>query len=151
MKVDAIMTRKVRTCHPGDTLNTPASVMWEADCGCVPVVEDERLVGMITDRDICMSAYVKGRPLGEIKVHDAMAKQVSACRPDDDILDAEKIMREHQVRRLPVASRDGRLVGVLSLADIIVHRGREVSPAELVTTLDAICQPRAAAMAEAAE
>jgi CBS domain-containing protein len=93
--------------------------MWEHDCGCVPVLnEDARVVGMITDRDICMAAFFQGTPLSGIKVSTVMSRQLFDCTSDDDLSAAERIMREKKVRRLPVLNEGGRLVGLLSLSDI---------------------------------
>jgi len=127
--------------------------MWETDCGCVPIVEKEeggpRVIGMITDRDICMAGYTQGRPLSAIRVDSAMAKQLHTCRPTDSIEEALNILRTHQVRRLPVVDNGGRLVGMLSLADaareaVREHgrKGREVTEAGIGEVLEAICVSR---------
>jgi CBS domain-containing protein len=122
MKVEQLMTRNVESCRPSDCLNRPAQVMWEHDCGIVPVVSDGdgsgRVVGMLTDRDICMAAYTQGRPLQEIPVASAMAQDICSCRPSDAIAVALKVMETNQIRRLPVVDQDDRLVGIISLADI---------------------------------
>ena len=121
MRVEQIMTRPVQSCRPEDTLAHAAQLMWDRDCGCLPVMESngaERVIGMITDRDICMCALFEGSPLGSLKVRQAMAKQVQACRPDDGLADAERVMRDARVRRLPVVDENDALVGMISLADI---------------------------------
>lgn len=119
MPVRDLMMQPVTTCHVDDLLSTPAQLMWDRDVGAVPVVDaDGRLVGMITDRDICMAALMQGRPPDDIPVRTAMAKQVFACSPDAPIAEAEAIMRDKQVRRVPVIDADGRLVGMLSLNDL---------------------------------
>ncbi len=119
MKVKDIMTTNVRKCFTSDSLATAAQLMWEHDCGCVPVLnEDARVVGMITDRDICMAAFFQGTPLSGIKVSTVMSRQLFDCTSDDDLSAAERIMREKKVRRLPVLNEGGRLVGLLSLSDI---------------------------------
>ncbi len=149
--VHELMTRDVQSCRAEDTLNVAARLMWDHDCGCLPVVdENEKVIAMITDRDICMAAYTRGVPLAALRVAQAMSKQVHACRVDDSISVAEKIMREHQVRRLPVISADGVLVGILSLNDLAreavrehVPARREVSPEGLAETFAAVCEPRA--------
>lgn len=151
VKVYEIMTREVQTCGPDESLNHAARLMWEHDCGCLPVVGgDGRVVGMITDRDVCMAAYTQGLPLHAIPVRTAMAKQVHVCRSDDAVLVAERIMREHRVRRLPVVAADGVLAGILSLNDVAQEAAREHQPATrevsaegLVETLAAVCGPRA--------
>ena len=121
MNVQDVMTRTVATCRPRDTLNVAAKLMWDCDCGCVPVLDDDdRVCGMITDRDICMAAYTQGRPLQEIEVHTAMSPQLYACGPTDTLDDVQRLMQERRVRRIPVTD-GGRLVGVLSLSDLLVR------------------------------
>lgn len=150
MKVEQLMTRTVRTCGPRDTLNQAARIMWETDCGCVPVVEgDGRVIGIVTDRDICMAAYTRGLPLWALQVDGAMAHQVHTCRPGDTLAAATRTMRANQLRRLPVVDEAGVLVGLLSLRDLAVEAAREhgrrraeVSSEEVAETLGAVCQPR---------
>jgi CBS domain-containing protein len=109
----------LKFCATHNTLNTAAQNMWDNDIGCVPVVDkDRRVVGMLTDRDVCMAAYIQGAPLTGLLVTSAMSKQVFSCAPDDDIAAAEKLMREKQVRRLAVIDAQGRLAGIISLNDI---------------------------------
>jgi CBS domain-containing protein len=117
--VKAIMTDAVCSCSADDTLNGAAQRMWDEDCGAVPVVgSDGTLVGIITDRDICMAAYTKGLPLGSIRVNDVMARHVHTCSPDDTLERAATLMAEAQVRRLPIIDAERRLIGIVSLADI---------------------------------
>jgi CBS domain-containing protein len=143
MKVEELMIREVMVCSPHDMLNRAAQIMWENDCGCVPVVDsDARVLGVLTDRDICMAAYTRGRTLSEIPVSAAMSSELFACSPDDNLLDAQKLMRKHQVRRLPVRDREGRLVGFLSLTDLARAIARKaVSKAAAADTLVAVCAP----------
>ena len=148
--VQELMTRDVKTCRPEDMLDVPARMMWDHDCGCIPVVdESERVVGMITDRDICMATYTQGMAPPALRVSNAMSRQVHACRPEDSVGVAEKIMREHRVRRLPVVTENGNLVGILSMNDLAreavrehVPPRRDVSAEGLIGTLAAICEPR---------
>lgn len=117
--VKAIMTDAVCFCSPDQSLNAVAQLMWEHDCGAVPVVAASgELTGIVTDRDVCMAAYTKGLPLTAIVVRDVMARHVHTCAPDDSLVRAATLMASAQVRRLPVADADRRLVGVVSLADI---------------------------------
>jgi len=152
MEVEKLMTRDVAVCSPTDPLNIAARIMWEHDCGCVPVVDGNmRPVGMVTDRDACMGAYTQGRSLHLIPVQDVMSKPVLACAPDDDLVVAEKLMRDNRIRRLAVCDLDGKLVGVISLSDIAREAERErlsgasrlVRSAELAQVLGAISQPHA--------
>ena len=88
MKVQEVMSGRLETCHPWDSLNEAARLMWDGDFGWVPVVDQgERLVGVITDRDICMAAYTRGRPLRELPVAAAMCREVCCCGPDDSLED----------------------------------------------------------------
>lgn len=134
MKVEKLMTRNPVSCTPEDDLSVPARLMWEADCGCVPVVDrDRRVVGMVTDRDVCMAAYTQGRPLREMRVGEVMSNKVHACRMADDLEVAERMMKTRQVRRLPVLDTDERLVGMLSLNDLALRAAREVSPDQVAS------------------
>lgn len=116
--VRSIMTDAVVTCSPDEPLNAAARHMWEHDCGAVPVVADGKLVGIITDRDICMAAYTQGRPLSGIAIKDVMARHVHVCRPEDSLERAASLMADARVRRLPVVDGQHRLVGIISMADI---------------------------------
>jgi CBS domain-containing protein len=146
MNIGNVMTRTVAKCTPGDSLDHAAKVMWDEDCGCVPVVSDgNRLVGILTDRDICMSALFSGCGLKALTVSDAMSKNVHSCRADDQISEAEALMRTHQIRRLPIVDAEERVVGILSLNDIARawSTGRwRVSGDDVAQTLAAVCRPR---------
>lgn len=149
--VRELMRTDVRTCMPDDALHEAARIMWERDCGVVPVVDRDgsaRVVGMITDRDICMALYTSGGRMSELQVGGAMAREVRSCHPDDTVSDAEEIMRRAQVRRLPVVDEEGRLRGILSLADIAEAAAglRETSAPiradEVAAVLEDVCRPR---------
>jgi CBS domain-containing protein len=145
------MTRKVITCGPDDTLARAAKAMWDGDCGSLPVCDEaNHVVGMITDRDICMAAMLEGKALGELPVRVAMAKQVLVCNPDQDTSTVEQAMRETRVRRVPVVNAENTLVGIIGLADLAreakIERAssdKEVTESEVGDTLAAICEPRA--------
>ncbi len=153
MKVEQLMTRNVKACSEAETLNHAAQLMWEADCGFIPVIStngDGALVGVVTDRDIAMAAYTQGKQLWGIPVGTAMARKVIACHAKDGISQAEAIMRDNRIRRLPVLDEKERLVGILSLNDIAREAEREtaagkraeVSLDEVSRTLASLCQPR---------
>lgn len=146
---DAMRTR-VYTCAPEDTLARAAQIMWEKDLGCLPVVGPGRkVVAMLTDRDISMTAFLQWKHLSDALVESAMSQGVRTCSPDDELGHAEDIMRESQVRRLPVVDENGVLVGLLSLGDVARYV-RQHSPRangnqaqqRLAETLAAICEPR---------
>lgn len=149
MQVEELMNREVSTCRRDHTLDCTARIMWEQDCGIVPIVDDlRRVVGVITDRDVCMAAYTQGRPIQEIPAWSVMSRHLQTCHANDSIEQAEQIMREHRVRRLPVTDAGGRLLGVLSLSDIARHlhlvgtpTTRGLDPQEISLTLEAVCQP----------
>jgi CBS domain-containing protein len=125
MRIEKVMHRPVVTCHVDDHLGKAARLLWEQDCGALPVVDGTgRVVAMITDRDICMAAYTKGLPLEAIQVRAAMSSQLYACHPGDPVFEAEKRMGEKQVRRLPVVDEQGRVLGILSLNDLAREAGR---------------------------
>jgi len=150
MHVEQVMTRNVFACHPGDSLNRAAQIMWENDCGIVPVLgPDDRVTGVLTDRDICMAAYIGGMPLSDLQVCTASSNRIVACRPTDSIEAAEQHMREAQVRRLVVTDDSGRLVGVLSLSDLArqsgvfpMEKGSSFDPNSLSLTLEAVSRRR---------
>jgi CBS domain-containing protein len=148
MLVKELMTKEVRTCRDSDTANDVARIMWESDCGCVPVLNSsDFIIGMVTDRDLCMAAYTRGQPLAAIPVATAMAPRVFCCTSDDTVEEAEVIMRRHQVRRLPVYDRTPKLVGILALSDLL-HARRSDHPKDSVAvgsvedTLAGVCRSR---------
>lgn len=113
------MTPRVRTCTPEDSLACAAQIMWDTDCGAVPIVgADGRLCGLVTDRDACMGAYTKGLPLSAIRIADVMSKRIHTCKQDDTLAHAILLMAQAEVRRLPVIDGEGRPLGILSLADV---------------------------------
>ncbi len=147
MNIQELMTKPAITCRPGDTLNTAARLMWEHDCGALPIVNDEdQLVGLITDRDICMSAYTEGSPLLAIPVSHAMAKVVFSCHANDSLEEAERLMSEKQIRRIPIVDDDDRPIGILSLNDVVRYAAspaqHETLDHEVTQTMAAIGQPR---------
>jgi Ala-tRNA(Pro) deacylase len=153
MHVHDLMSRPAASCWSTDVLSAPAQLMWDFDCGAIPVLErgTEHVVGMITDRDICMATLTQDRPPSAIRVHEAMSRTVVSCAPNNTIAHAEALLRQHQIRRLPVVDDHGRLLGILSLADLARLADRELSrpvkvvpPEDLTDTLGMICQPRSA-------
>ncbi len=119
MQVAELMSHNVTTCRAEDSLRDAAALMWQQDCGCVPVVDDQQqLVGMLTDRDACMGALSRGLSLHDIRVGQVMSVDKHAVRAGDDLQAALDVMREQRVRRVPVLDAEERIVGLLSLADI---------------------------------
>lgn len=146
MKVKDVMTGGPKACAPRANLAEAAALMWENDCGILPVVADGgQVVGMITDRDICFGAATQNRAPSEIAVGDVITGKVYACGPEDDIHEALKTMRQERVRRLPVVGEDETLLGILSMNDVALRaeggggRKSELSYADVVETYKAIC------------
>jgi CBS domain-containing protein len=150
MKVRELCSRSVRTCGPNTSLADAGWSMWEGDCGILPVVDEGRkLVGVLTDRDICMSVSTNFRPAAAITAKEACSKKSFSCALDDGVDRAAEIMRREAVRRLPVVDAEGRVQGILSLNDIALaarpaDRARPggVTYEQLVSTMQAICAHR---------
>ena len=117
MKVSEVMTRDVQTVRPDQTAREAASFMLRADAGAIPVTEGDRLLGMITDRDIAVRGIAEGYG-PDTPVRDLMTNDMVCARPDDDTDDVAARMSEAQVRRLPVIDEQERLCGIVSLADL---------------------------------
>jgi CBS domain-containing protein len=114
------MVRGVRFCTPDTNLATVAKIFWEQGCGALPVVENGRAIGMITDRDVAIALGTRNAKAGETLVRDVTLPKVFFCLPQDDIHTALNTMRAQQVRRLPVVDYEGALVGILSLDDVVL-------------------------------
>ncbi len=150
MNVERIMSHQLTTCSPGDTLEDAANLMWDGDYGCLPVTTEVggRIAGIITDRDICMAALFKGKPLREVRVADVMARTVLTCRATDDIEGVQRQMQYEQVRRVPVVNADGAVIGIVSMADLVCESARsqymqrhEVPASDVMVTLAKISTP----------
>jgi CBS domain-containing protein len=121
MKVSDIMTREVEVLSPEATLQDAARRMKELDVGSLPVCDGERLVGMLTDRDIVVRAVAEARDGRETRVRDVMSAEVRYVFEDQDVDEGAELMEEHQIRRLPALDRNKRLVGIISIGDIAVR------------------------------
>jgi CBS domain-containing protein len=150
MKVDDIMTRDVRSCSPEESLSSVAQIMWEMDCGAVPVVDAEsRVIGIITDRDICMASHLQGVILGDASVASAMARDIKCCGPHDSPATVQALMQQHKIRRVPVIDAERRLIGIVTLADLAYIMGSSqtlggdgMTWSAIGHTLAAVCEPR---------
>jgi CBS domain-containing protein len=149
MKVKDLQTSDVRACNPDTNLAKAAQIMWDCDCGVVPVVDDNKtLLGIITDRDICIATATRSAAPADLVVRDVMSTgQVHFCRPDDDVRTVLATMSTHRVRRLPVIDRQNKLIGIVSLTDLVrraeYRSGAEVPAAELLDALRSISTPTA--------
>lgn len=149
MKIEDLMTSVVRVCGPTDSLAVAAQAMWDGDCGCLPVIDGERrVIGMITDRDICMSAHLRGVPLHALAVAEAMAKVVYGCKASDKLATATEMLAEHQLRRLPVVDDAGKLIGLITLS-ALTHaatgkrkKKSSLSPKDLIEVVSTVTSPR---------
>ena len=125
MRVADVMTRDVTLVSPDQSIIDAAKMMAECDCGSLPVQENDRLVGMVTDRDIVVRALAQGKT--DSKVRDVMSTDIKYCYEDDDIDDVAHNMGDLQIRRLPVVDKNKRLVGIVSLGDITQTADTEIA------------------------
>jgi CBS domain-containing protein len=144
MKIRDIMTSQVRTCSPATNLAAAAELLLDGDCGILPVTEDGRLVGIVTDRDMYIALATRDRRASAVMVGDVARKQVWTCSPDDDLHAALAAMKEHRIRRIPVEGFGGTVLGIVSMNDIVLAAGanRPLPAEEVVETLQAICGHR---------
>jgi CBS domain-containing protein len=141
MQVREIMTGNVTCVGPDTTLQQAAQKMRDLDVGSLPICDNDRLVGMITDRDIAIRAVADGREPSETRAADIMSEGVEYCFEDDDLEDAAQLMREKQIRRLIVLNHDKRLTGILALGDIAVT-GDETQVGETLEEISEPAKPR---------
>ena len=138
MRVSEVMTRDAECIGPDATLQQAAEKMKSLDVGSLPVCDNDRLAGMLTDRDITVRSVSDGHDPRTDRVRDAMTPKVIYCSEDQDIAEAAKLLKENQIRRLPVLNRDKRLVGIVSLGDLAVETHDEQLAG---STLEAVSEP----------
>jgi CBS domain-containing protein len=145
VRIEELMTPFPTTCGSDDSLSYAAMRMKISHCGCIPVTDGcQRVVGMITDRDVCMAALLLGSSLKDIRVREVMTSDVRTCRPNDDLVEAQAIMQEARVRLLPVVNESEQLIGVISLTDLAREAERErgsISKAEIGKILATLSEP----------
>jgi CBS domain-containing protein len=142
MKIQELMSKDPAYCLPADTAQKAAGIMKAKNTGIVPIVENERslkLVGVVTDRDLCLEIIAEGRDPKGMQVKDCMTDVVIACRPEDDVEKALELMRENLVRRIPVVDKENKLQGMVSMADL-VRRGK-LEAGKTQDTLRKISEP----------
>jgi CBS domain-containing protein len=157
MKVQDVMTSEVKSSRPETSLAAAAVMMLDYDCGALPVVNNEnKVIGIITDRDIAIAAATKGRLASEILVGEVISRKIFSATLDEDIHMALKTMRQEKIRRLPVVNRDGMLQGILSFNDIALRAEEEegrhhpdLTYEGAMGTFKAICEHRSARRAAA--
>jgi len=140
MLVKEVMTKDVECVRPDDTLQQAARKMKLLDVGPVPVCDNDRLAGMLTDRDIVLGCVAEGGDTRTAKVRDAMSEGVTYCFEDDDVSEASRLMQEKQIRRLVVLNRDKRMAGIVSLGDLAVKPGAKKAAGK---ALEEVSEPAA--------
>ncbi len=134
------MTTDIGFCNLEDSLTKAAEIMWQKDCGVVPLVDEEnKAVGMITDRDICIAAATRNRKTSDIKAKEMINGEVFSCAATDDLETALKKMKKNQLKRLPITDENGELVGILSITDILLCKQKDKKlKKKIYSTLKAI-------------
>lgn len=159
MKVKEVMTPDAKAIWLTESLSDAAKLMWDNDCGVLPIIKDGRkVIGMITDRDICMAVAMRDANPSGVSVEEVMTGEVYAVSTEDEVDQALQTMKDHKIRRLPVLNPEGELEGMLSMNDIVLHAKTSKGAAagtikydDVVKTYQAICEhPVPAASAAAA-
>ena len=140
MKAKDLMTTDVKTCTSDTTVAEAAALMWEGDCGILPVVDDGELTGVVTDRDMYIALATQNARASQLRVGAVATKAPATCVPEDDVQAVLATMKHVRVRRLPVVGFGGRVLGILSMNDILLAAGAgKVAGDDVVSTLQAIC------------
>jgi CBS domain-containing protein len=146
MQVEDMMTKDVSFCIPSTSTAAAAEIMWTRDCGVLPVIGDsDRVVGIVTDRDLFIALGTGNRSASELPVGEIMQREPAVCASDDDVRSALRTMAERQIHRLPVVDTSGALKGILSMNDIVLQAkpGSDgVFKDDVIRTLKAICEHR---------
>ncbi len=144
MKVEKIMTSDVGVCQVNESLAEAAGIMWQKDCGVVPIVdENNQAIGMITDRDVCIAVTSQNRPASEILTGELINGKPITCSLSDSAKDALKKMRKYKIKRLPVVDEKCELAGILSIADFLRIKKNKSFKKQLLKTLETISKPEA--------
>jgi CBS domain-containing protein len=140
MRVQDIMTKDVSSCNPETNAAAATEIMWNRNCGVLPIVEDDRgVIGIVTDRDLLIALGTSNRNPADLQVGEVMSKDLSMCAPGDNVRDALKTMAQQRLHRLPVVDKNGALKGILSLGDIALQADSDDLSEDLLTTMKAIC------------
>ncbi|MGA2881938.1 MAG: CBS domain-containing protein [Bryobacteraceae bacterium] len=140
MRFQEIMTKDVSFYNPGTNAAAATEIMWTRNCGSLPIVEDgQRVVGMVTDRDLLIALGTSNRNAADLLVGEVMSKDLALCAPNDDVRQALKTMAERQLHRLLVVDEDGALKGSLSLDDIALRADADGISKDLLKTMKAVC------------
>jgi CBS domain-containing protein len=142
MQIAEVTTQELASCVPACSAQAAAEMMRQHNVGILPVVFNRfsrKLLGVVTDRDLCLTVVASGHT-AQVEVQECMTANVITCSPHDEVQAAIRLMQEYQVRRLPVVDAEERLVGMLSLADLVRHGA--IDPKDLYLTLRKICEAR---------
>ncbi|OFW13471.1 MAG: hypothetical protein A3F70_11025 [Acidobacteria bacterium RIFCSPLOWO2_12_FULL_67_14] len=141
MTINDIMTTDVKTCSPSTDVSAAAALMLDGDCGFLPVVDDGKLIGVVTDRDMYIALATRDVKPSDLRVGDVASTKVWTCSPDDDVYAALATMKEKRVRRLPVVGFGGTVVGIVSMNDLLLRAGarKPIRTDEVVGTFQGIC------------
>ena len=156
MRVEEVMMRTPVCCGPETNLGAATELLWSRNCGILPVVNaQQQVIGVITDRDLCIALGTRNQLAGQVAVGDVMSGTVYSCRPEDDIHAALDTMARNRVRRLPVISKEGRLEGILSMDNVVLHadaagagKTAEIGSRDILVTLQRIYGPRVPQLVE---
>ena len=141
MKIKDVMTPEPKTCTTQTSLATAAHLMLEGDCGILPIVDDGKIAGVVTDRDMYIALATRNKLASQIAVSEVGVKTVFTCEPEDDVHLALEMMKEQHVRRLPVVGFGGTVIGIVSMNDLAIAAGprKQLRDAEVFGTMQAIC------------
>ncbi len=156
-RLEQIMTTPPQTCHASDSLETALRRMWDHDCGFVPIVSEValELEGVVTDRDASIALWSRGEPAANISLQSVLQRNVVCAGPEDRVARAHELMREHQVRRLPIIGDRQQVLGIVSVNDLARHAARLTGPdhaiamQEVGETIAAVCRDTESHEAEA--
>lgn len=142
MKVKDLMTKNAGFCCENETLGKAVEIMWQKDCGMVPVLADAgKVIGVVTDRDVSVAATTRNQPPSRIAAKDLIFREIVTCKKDDSIKQILKRMRKHQIKRLPVVNKKGALAGVISINDLLQAKKSKRFEKQILKTLKAIGRP----------
>jgi CBS domain-containing protein len=158
VNVKDVMVRTPASCGPETNLAAATAILWNRNCGILPIVDSrQRVTGVVTDRDLCIAMGTRNRLPGEITLAQVASGKVYSCRPEEAIPVALEVMAQNKVRRLVVVDGEGRLQGILSMDDVVLHaesagagKPPEVSPDAVIRTLKAIYGPQLPQLARSA-
>jgi CBS domain-containing protein len=142
MKIKDIMTAAPRSCASDTNLAAAAALMLDADCGILPIIDDGHLIGVVTDRDLFIALGTRNRLASDLTVGEVVQGPAITCNPDDDIRQVLQVMKDHRVRRLPVAGFGGTVLGIVSMNDLVLAAGpkKGVRDTDIADVLRSICQ-----------